>query len=191
MNDQAQRMTRGERQELTSLIKKRERVMKSHAQERSAALMAEFDAQSAKIYHYDEDAVWQRVHDDAEAAILQAQEAIAKRCIDMGIPAEFAPSVHFAWSGRGHNAVASRRAELRRAAKSKVEALEKEAITKIEQLSLQAQTEILANGLETDAAKQFLGAMPSMDVLMPPVDIGEMQTLIETRRKDQRLEWYN
>lgn len=190
-NEPVQRMTKGERGELTSLIKKRERVMKSHAQERSAALMAEFDASSAKIYHYDDDAVWRQVHADAEAAIIQAQEAIALRCKELGIPAEFAPSVHFAWSGRGHNAVASRRAELRRAAKSKVEAMEKEAITKIERLSLQAQTDILSNGLETDAAKSFLGAMPSMDALMPPVDIGEIQTLVETRRKDQRLEYYN
>jgi hypothetical protein len=59
-------MTKGERHELTQLVRKRERVMKIQAQERSALLLAEFDAQSAKIYHFDEDPVWKRVQ--AEAA---------------------------------------------------------------------------------------------------------------------------
>ena len=36
-------MTKGERTELGQLIRKREKVMKSQAQERSAALIAEFD----------------------------------------------------------------------------------------------------------------------------------------------------
>jgi hypothetical protein len=65
-------MTRGERTELGSLIRKREKVMKSQAQERSAALLAEFDAQSAKIYHYDDDPVWAKVESEAKAAVEAA-----------------------------------------------------------------------------------------------------------------------
>jgi hypothetical protein len=182
-------MTKTERQELGQLIRKRERVMKSQAQERSALLLAEFDAQSAKIHHYDEDAVWKRAQAEAEKAVEEARAKIAARCAEMGIPAEFAPDMSLHWHGRGHNAVASRRAELRRAAKSRVEAMEKEAITRIERLSLQAQTEVLAQGLESDAAKAFLESMPSMDALMPPVEIGEIQSLIERQRAERRLEW--
>lgn len=180
------RMTKGERQELTSLIRKREKVMKSAAEERSAMLLAEFDVQSAKIHHYDDDTIWKQIHADAAAAVEQAQEAVVARCKQLGIPEEFAPSLGFGWIGRGHNAVASRRQELRRAAKSRIEALEKEAVTKIERLSLQAQTEVLANGLETEAAKKFLAAMPDMAQLMPPVEIGEIQTLLESQRAQQR-----
>lgn len=185
-------MTKGERTELLSLVKKREKVMRSQAQERSSALLAEFDAQSAKIYHFDDDAVWKAVMADAEAAIEQARKQIAQRCKERGIPEEFAPGIHFGWMGRGHNAVADRRAELRRAAKSRIEAMEKEAITKIERLSLTAQTEILASGLESDAAKAFLESMPKMDQLMPPIEIGEIQSLIDARQSEKRqLEYYN
>lgn len=177
-------MTRGERTELLSLVRKREKVMRAQAHERSAALLAEFDVQSAKIYHYDEDETWSRLFNEARATVETAAAEIAKRATEMGIPAEFAPQLHLGWAGRGHNAVQSRRTELRRAAKSKIEAMEQEAITKIERLSLEAQTSIVASGLETDTAKSFLERMP-IENLMPPVQIGDIQRLIETRRKEQ------
>lgn len=184
-------MTRGERQELGQLIRKREKVMRAQAKERSAALLADFDASMAKIYHYDEDPVWKKIHDEAEAAVAAAQSEIEDRCVGLGIPKEFAPGLSFHWHGRGHNAVQSRRSELRRAAKSRVEALETEALAKIERLSLEAQTEVIANGLESDAAKDFLNTMPQLDALMPTVEVGEIETLIETRRRSNQLEWMN
>jgi hypothetical protein len=179
-------MTKGERDQLLQLVKKRERVMRVKAQERSAALIAEFDAQSAKIHHWDEDAVWKRVHDEAEKAIEAAQIAIAARCQEMGIPAEFAPGLNLYWHGRGHNAVSDRRAELRRAAKSRIEAIEKEALSKIEGMSLEAQTQIIAHGLESDAAKAFLESMPHIEALMPSLQVAEIQSLIEAKRAERR-----
>jgi len=179
-------MTKGERADLLSLVKKREKVMKSQATERSAALLAEFDAQSAKIYHFDDDETWAAVFADAQAAVDKANEEIAKRGKERGIPVEFLPGLAFGWHGRGHNAVSERRAELRRAAKSKIEALEKEAVTKIERLSLEAQTNIVAQGLDSESAKAFLEAMPKLEALMPPVEVGEIQSLVEAKRAEQR-----
>lgn len=183
-------MTKGERDQLLQLVKKRERVMKVKAQERSAVLLAEFDAQSAKIHHWDEDAVWASVKAEADIAIEKAQLAIAARCQQLGIPVEFAPGLQMFWHGRGHNAASDRRAELRRAAKSKVEAIEKEALSKIEGLSLEAQTEIIAHGLESDAAKAFLEAMPKLEALMPSIDVKEIQSLVEARKAQRRQQDY-
>jgi hypothetical protein len=104
--------------------------------------MAEFDTQSAQIYAFDDDAVWKAATLAAQAAVAAAQAEIAARCAELGIPPEFAPGISFGWHGRGENAVAGRRAELRRMAKSRVEAIELEAVTKIERLSLAAQTEV-------------------------------------------------
>lgn len=185
-------MTKGERDQLLQLVKKREKVMKVKAQERSAALLAEFDAQSAKVHHWDEDAVWARAKAEADKAIEKAQIEIAARCQELGIPAEFAPGLNIYWHGRGHNAVADRRAELRRAAKSKIEAIEKEALSKIEGMSLEAQTEIIAHGLESATAKSFLENMPKIEALMPPVQVTEMQSLIEARKQERRrLDYLN
>lgn len=175
-------MTKGERTELGSLIRKRERVMKAQAVERSALLLAEFDAQAAKIYHYDDDEHWTKIMEDAKAAVAAAQEGIAKRCKELGIPDEYAPTIRAGWDGGGATLAAARKAELRRAARSRIAAMEKEAVTKIERLSLDAQTQVLSIGAG-DALKTFLEKMPAMDSLMPPIEIGEMQSLIESKRQ--------
>ena len=175
-------MTKSERAELGSLIRKRERVMKAAARERSAQLLAEFDTQSATIYKFDDDDIWKAATLAAQAAAEEAAETIRARCRELGIPPEFAPGVSFGWFGRGQNAVAERRAELRRMAKSKIEKIEAETITKIEHLSLAAQTEIVVSGLESTAATQFLSRMPSVEELMPSVDVGAIKELVDARK---------
>lgn len=177
-------MTKAERTELGQLIRKRERVMKADAATRSAQMLAEFDAQSAAIYSFDDDETWRAATLAAQEAVAAAQQMIADRCREMGIPAEFAPGVSMGWYGRGQNAVASRRAELRRMAKSRIEAMELEARAKIERLSLTAQTEVITHGLQSDAAKTFLEAMPSLEALMPSLDAGEIKALIDQRPHD-------
>lgn len=179
-------ITKAERAELLSLIKKRERVMKTQAAERSAVMLADFEAQAAKVYHFDEDEVWKRAYAEAEAAAREACDAIAARCQALGIPAEFAPGMQVYWHGRGQNAIAARRAELRRAAKARIDAIEHEALTRIECMSLEAQTELIAHGLQSDAAKSFLSAMSNVESLMPPLKFTDISALIEARHADQR-----
>jgi len=176
------RMTKSERSELSQLIRKRERVMKSMATERAAQMLAEFDSQLAEIYSFDQDEIWKRAHDEAKKVVAEANKAIARRCRELGIPKEFAPSLGFGWFERGQNMAASRRVELRRAAKSRIAAIEKEAITKIERLSLAAQTEVVANGLQSDAARKFLENMPEIDVLMPSLNAVEMKQIQDAKR---------
>lgn len=176
---QSNRMTKQERSDLLALIKKREKVMKVLASERSAEMLAEFEAQSAKIYSFNDDAVWSSAKQEAEKAIAAAQAAIEERCQALGIPREFAPSLNLEWHGRGENAVAWRMAELRRAAKKRIEAIEAKAITEIEKMTLETQTRLLADGLDTDAAHQFLqGAKDEMAQLMPSISVIEVEKMM-------------
>lgn len=184
-------MTKQERQELGQLIRKREKVMKSQAEERSAALMAEFDAHSAKIYHWDDDATWAAVKADADAHMATATESLAARCRELGIPAEFAPQIGLYWNGRGHGAVEARRRELRQVARSRIVAMEKEACAKIERISLEAQTKIISEGLTSDGAKQFLDQLQSVESLMPPIALGEIEALVDTRTKERERLYLN
>jgi hypothetical protein len=157
--------------------------MKSIATERAAAMLAEFDQQLAAIYSFDDDEVWERANAEAEKAVNEANEKIAERCNQLGIPKEFAPSLAFGWYGRGQNAVASRRVELRRMAKSRIAAIEKEATSKIERLSLTAQTEVIANGLESAAARDFLEKMPTIESMMPTINAVELKQIQDAKRK--------
>lgn len=176
---EAKAMTKSERVELNMLIRKRERVMKKHAEERAAKMLAEFDAQLATVYEFDDDAVWAQAVQIAAKAVEEAQRVIAKRCRDLGIPPEFAPGLAISWSGRGQNAVGSRRQELRRMAKSKIEAMHREAVTKIEHIALEAQTQVMSTGLETDTAKGFLAKLEPIEQSMPGIDIVGLQKLMQ------------
>lgn len=186
---EATAMTKSERVELNMLIRKRERVMKKHAEERAAKMLAEFDTQLATIYEFDDDAIWAQAVKIAEKAVAEAQRVIAKRCEDLGIPPEFAPGLSISWQGRGQNAVGSRRQELRRMAKSKIQAMHQEAVTKIEHIALEAQTEVMSTGLQTATAKSFLAKLDPIEQSMPEIDIVGLQKLMQKEHLEraQRL----
>jgi hypothetical protein len=179
-------MTKSERSELGQLIRKREKVMKSFASERAAKMLADFDEQSATLYSFDQDEVWKESTTRAQQVVEKANAEIAARCQELGIPKEFAPSLDFGWAERGQNQVAGRRAELRRAAASRIKSIEAETITKIERLSLVAQTEVIANGLESAAARTFLEKMPSLESMMPSLDVAELKRTLEEEKNGRR-----
>jgi hypothetical protein len=178
----AQPMTKSEREDLGKLIRNRERVLKAAAAQRSAELLAEFEQQMASEYSYDEDAVWKKAASAAKDAADAAQEAIAERCAELGIPARFAPMIGVYWHGRGENGAKERRRELRDVAKSRIAAIEKAACTKIEMACLDAQAQIVAHGLTSDAAIAFFDALPKVEVLMPPLEIASIEEMLQTRK---------
>jgi hypothetical protein len=168
-------MTKGERDDLRRLIVRREKALKSAAKQRSAELLADFDSQLAAEYRFDDDAVWEAATKLAEAEVAKAQERVAARCAELGIPRKFAPSLKLFWSGRGYdNSVKQRREELRRVAYSRIEAIERAAVVQIDLLSVTAETEIAKAGLNSEAALAFIGTMPSVESLMPALSYSEI-----------------
>ena len=75
-------------------------------------------------------------------------------------------------------AAKDRRAELRRMATTRIAAMEKSARTAIEGHSVEVQTELLAGGLTSDAAKLFLEKMPAVETLMPMLNETEIKGLL-------------
>jgi hypothetical protein len=175
-------MTKGEREDLQRLVRQRERALKSAAAQRSSEMLAEFEQQLASVYSWDQDEIWKQAVEVAKEAAEAAQAAITKRCQKLRIPARFAPQLGVTWVGRGENAVAARRAELTRVAKSRIAAIERGAITSIEMDSVKLLTEITANGLSSEAAKAFLDGMPSLEKLMPQLEVASVEKMIENRK---------
>lgn len=171
----ADEMTKGEREDLQRLIRQREKALKGAARQRSAELLADFENQIGQEYRFDDDAVWEQAAEFAKEAVQQAQEAVAKRCTELGIPREFAPSLNLVWCHRGYgNSIEQRKAELRRMAKKRIDAIEAAAITKIEMHSVDMQTKIAMHGLTSDSAKEFMEKMPSVAALMPTLALDEL-----------------
>lgn len=182
------KMTKGERDDLLRLIKQRAKVGRAAAEQRSAALLAEFEQQVSAVYKFDRDTVWAEAVATATAAFEEANAKIKARCEELGIPEEFQPQLRMGWERRGENEFTNRRAELRRVAKAEIEALEKKALAKIEADSVNAQSQIIASGLTSQAAIEFLSSMPTVESLMPAVDLTRIEArLVEKQAKQGRI----
>jgi len=169
-------MTRTERQDLLQICRQRERVAKAEAVAVAARHKADFQAQLARVYSFDDDEVWKAATKAAKEFTRQCSERIAAECDKLGIPRWAQPELCGPqWYGRGENAVAPRRAELTKVANSKIDQHLKETIHAIQQASVEIQTQLVADRLTSADAKAFLESMPTPAQLMPPVTVREIQ----------------
>ena len=167
------------------IIKDRTKVLRAYADEQAAACLADFEKKLAAEYTWDQDAVWKKAAEDTRTAIEAAQEIIEKRCEELGIPQTFAPSLSASWHGRGENALASRRTELRRVAKSAIDAMTKAAITKIENQALDLRTQVVAMGLLSAEARLFLESLAPVQEAMAQLDFHEVERKLEREQKQR------
>ena len=186
MTDQEppRRLSRNETHDLSMIIKDRTRVLRAHAEEQAAACMADFESKLASAYTWDQDEVWKKATEEAQRVVADSQKIIAARCKELGIPASFAPSIGALWSGRGENAMAARRNELRRVAESSIKAMTKAAITRIEKQSLDLRTQVVSMGLLSADAKMFLESLAPVEDSMRALDFAEIERRLE---KEQQL----
>lgn len=179
------RMTKGERDDLIRLIKQRERVCKTAADQRSTAMLAEFEQKISAVHDFATNEVWKAASDAAIAAAEKANEEVEAEADKLGIPKEFQPKINFSWARRGENEYRQRREELRRVAKAEIETLEKCARVQIETESVRAQTEVIANGLNSADAIEFLNNLPAIESMMPMLDVTEIQAKLAERARER------
>ena len=173
-----QAVTRAEREDILRVARQRERVAKSDVRRRTAELRADFEAKLAAEFSYDQSAIWEAAAEAAKLAVQEADERIAKECERLGIPRKFRPGLSMVWYGRGENATAMRRAELRKVAETRLAAIEKRAIEMVERSTLTFSTSVIAHGLASPEANQLLELMPSVEALMPALDMKEVQAAL-------------
>ena len=159
-------MTKTERDELAKLVRRREKLAKVDVDRVAAERLADFEQQMASKYAPDDDERWAELHKSARAVVAEADDAIAERCCELGIPERFRPDLSLVWYGRGQNASRERRATLRAVAKTRIDAMAKTAKLEIERRSVAVQTELVAGGLQSDDANEFLASMPTADTLV-------------------------
>lgn len=168
-------MTKGERDDLVRLVKQRERVAKTAAEQRSAAMLAEFEQRISAVHSFNKNEIWQAAVASVNDSVREAMARIEAESEKLGIPEEFRPKLSFHWQRRGENEYEKRREELRRVAKAEIEAIERAARVQIETQSVAAQTEIISTGLSSDAAIAFLNKLPAIEHMMPALDLETIQ----------------
>ncbi len=178
MGARQETMTKGERESLLRLIKQRERVQKGGIEQRAAELLADFEVQISTLYKWDQEEVWAAAVECVTQEVDAANERILKRAKELGIPEQFAPRITYQWNRRYENAIDDRRNELRRTAKARIEAIAQGARVKVETTSVEAQTRVMTAGLTSEAAVGFLESLPSIDNMMPTVDVAAIEDLM-------------
>ncbi|MGI8752146.1 MAG: hypothetical protein ACR2MN_07515 [Acidimicrobiales bacterium] len=168
-------LTRRDRDDLAKVARMRTKVAVAGIAEQQAALLADVEAQLSAIYRFD-DKAWADIVKATREMVAEADAKIAAICEERGIRPEFRPGISSGFYGRGENAIAKRRAELRKAAQTRIDAAAKRAKAAIEARSVEVQTELIAGGLSGDDARAFLATIPSADQLMPKVTVAELET---------------
>jgi hypothetical protein len=172
-------MTSRERSDLAKLIRQRERVAKSDAKKRSARLKADAEMEMNTIFET-EDAIWNDLVKLAKEGIGKINRQLAERAREVGLPKKMGhPSLELGWS-MTDSAYRNRdrRSEIRLMIDTRIADVEASARAEIERRSLDAQTEILADGLTSEAARAVLGSLPTVDTLMPALDLSALELVM-------------
>lgn len=159
-------MTRTERSDLQVLVKRRAKASCADVDMLAAQRRAEVEASLSKIWSA-EDEGWADYLARAQAEVEALNARIKQECDERGIPKEMQPYSGFYFEERGSNSSPSRRVELRKKAYATIEASAKAAKAAIGHNELDVLGELIAGGLESEAARTFLRTMPTAGELMP------------------------
>ncbi len=110
--------------------------------------------------------------------VREADEKIAAICREMGVREEFRPHLNLSWWSRGENADNQRRTELRKRAQAAIAAQAEQAKYEIDRRAGEVQTQLVAVGLTTEEARNFLEGMPTVESLMVPIDVGMLEAQV-------------
>jgi hypothetical protein len=167
-------MDHREREQLIRLARLHAKQAKTDAAERRTILEAEIADLTAAEFEA-RDQLWADAVIIAEEAAAKANAIIAARCVDLGIPAKYAPGLDLGFHARSRSfADGQRRAELERLAKKRLDALTAAAKASIDRKLLETETELIAGSLESADARAVLARMPTAEQLMPPLSLDDL-----------------
>lgn len=181
--DAPQRLSRQEAHDLGQIIKDRARVLEASTEEQGAAHMADFERQISTEYKFDQDEIWEKAARESAQVVAAANEKIIERCKALGIPASFAPRIELSWANRGQNLMASRRDELRRAAKMAVEAMKRAAVTRIRKQSLDLRTQVVSAGMLSADGTLFLESLAPIEESMQSIEFKVIAERLDSEKK--------
>jgi hypothetical protein len=169
-------MTSRERSDLVKLIRQRERVAKADVKRRAARLKADAELEMLTVFKA-EDAAWGDLVALAREGVRAINQQLAERAGEIGLPKQMGyPKLDLTWNTSDSEYVnRERRSDIRRMIDARIAEAAATATVEIEQRSLQAQTEVLAGGLTSEAARAVLASLPSVEALMPALDLATLE----------------
>lgn len=163
MTDQG--MTRTERNDLISLLRRRAKVAKHDVEARAARLKADVEAQLQQQFDQ-EDERWKDAHARAKADIDALNERIREQLMAEGLPEALIPAGVLGWASRTNFNYFQARNEARRLAAARIAQTTAESIAAIERAAVKTETDLVASTSRGEA-QGFLLSLPTVDQLLP------------------------
>jgi hypothetical protein len=170
MPTEPRKMTRAEQDNLLRIAKLRRDGAIADTRSRIAEAVADYEMRMAAEFSYDQREIWADLMHTAKARVNELDSVLAEDCRRLGIPEAFRPSINLYWSGRGENASAARRVELRKVMVSRLIAMERAAMQAIDAEHRRHATAILSATITSSEARALLDAMPTVEQLLPEID---------------------
>lgn len=159
-------ITKGERAELRSLIRQRFKVLRAEVEARKAELAVELEERIAAKYA-EEDKRWT----DAMFLIAEAGREANRKANDilrgLDIDSLDTSQEHAIIRVLSIVKPSAERNVLYRNGSKRIEARVKSALLQLDGQEADLLTRLVANGLETDEARAFLGEIPTVSALVP------------------------
>jgi hypothetical protein len=162
------------RDELARALRLHGRATRSGVGRREVELRADFEEQLAARYEID-DVCWSEVAHTAEVARIEADDVIAMRCVELGIPHEFRPRLELDFYD-GQYVLTNHVARLRQRAQRRIREMARATKAEINDGEARLQTELLARDITSDEAPAFLTRLPSVEELMPMLQLWDLDT---------------
>lgn len=167
-------MTKAERAELQRVVRLNGRVLRDQVAALKAGRLAELEAELAAKYPRD-DPRWRTIAEEAERRVAELDAQIADLCSAAGVRPEFRPGLSLGWYSRGENADKERRVELRKLGERRIDEATKVALARVTAWEASAATDLVARGLTTAAAEEWLATLPTAEALLPAVSVAELE----------------
>jgi hypothetical protein len=159
-------ITKGERAELRSLIRQRFKVLRAEVEARKAELAVELEERIAAKFA-EEDKRWADGMFLIEEAVREANRKANDVLRTLDIDALDTSREYDIVMSRGIAKPSGERNVLHRNGTKRIEAQVKTALLQLDGQEADLLTRLVANGLETDEARAFLGEIPTVSALVP------------------------
>ena len=173
-------LTKAERAELRSLIRRRAGVAKKDIDARKAGLLADFEEQLIEEFR-PEDERWAEVTRSCERAVADANKELTEVFNRLGIREDIRPKLGWAWLARPD--LEMRKAALRRAASKRADAMCEQAKLTIDREAVSIEGRLAATALQSAEATEWLASLPQVDQLVAALDIAGVRAELEAGGK--------
>lgn len=167
-------MTKSDRQQLQTLVRRRFRNLKREVEQRRVELLADMEAQVATQFA-EEDQAWATAVREVRREVRECNRRLNEIWAPVvGDGYQETDWVHLL--GAPPQQAAADRMQLRRAAVSRIDQQVRDAQLTLDNQETDLLEKLLIGGLESDAAHQFLGTVPTVAQLVPASRLAELET---------------